>query len=135
MGNRSDGWLDEVAVRDWLDAVVEARQRELRLQSFMGRYELVGVQRDIHVLDHIREMASAAGTVPREEHIGYGKYPYRHSFRYGGMTFFQMSRDRLGDPGTEGKPDGPAGTGKPCGERLPDTWMVAASGSGRYGNV
>ena len=88
-------WLNAVAIRDWMDAVVESRQRENQLKRFGNQILLLDVSETVHVDSQIGEMASAAGSVLKEEFRGDHECPYKYSFTYRGMKFFQISEERL----------------------------------------
>lgn len=114
MGNapESDNWMNAVAIKDWLDAIVELRQRESQLKMFGSRLLLLEESEKIHVYSLIEFMAYAAGAELQEE-VRYGKYPYRYSFIYKGIQFFQISEERLRGYICPEAPDNTFGKGDP----------------------
>ncbi len=95
MENIQNDWLEPVMTRDWLNLAVEARQMAIQVSTSCGGVIMPGVDEAIHVRDHIRELAAAAGAELEEEYREGCRYPFYYSFRYRGMRFFQVSVDRL----------------------------------------
>lgn len=98
MENVSNNWIDSVAVKDYLDALVDFKKREVELSQFGGRIELAGTTQYVHIYKGIREMAAAVGAKIkedfREKQI---RYPYQYSFIYNGIEFLCLSEERITD--------------------------------------
>ncbi len=101
MENVSEEWLGTVALRDWMDSIVELKQCESRLKRFGNQILLPEAGEKVQVYSLIGSMASAAG-VELEEEVRSGRYPFKYSFIYKGIRFFQLSEDRLEGHVTEG---------------------------------
>lgn len=109
MENVSNDWIDSVAIKDYLDAVVNSRQLESKLARFGDCIDLIIHPEEIHVHKGICEMAAAVAVELKEEdkrqdsfyleHIDEMPFPFEYSFIYNGIRFFQLMRERF--PGYE----------------------------------
>ncbi len=88
-------WINEAAVRDYLDAVVAVKVSELKIREFEGIKLLVSPDR-VHVHCGIACIAEAAGCELKEElHPDRESFPFEYSFEYKGIRFFQMNEERM----------------------------------------
>lgn len=94
MGNAPNEWLSAVALKDWMDAVVDLKQQEIRLKMFGNQLLLLDAGGVAQVYSLIGFMACAAGAELKEE-IMDREYPFKYSFTYRGIQFFQLSEERL----------------------------------------
>lgn len=88
-------WINETAVRDYLDAVVAVKVEELKLEKF-GQIELIVSPGRVHVHCGISDMAKAVGCDLKEKkYPDQEEYPFEYFFGYKGVWFFQMEKERM----------------------------------------
>lgn len=89
------GWINEAAVRDYLDSVVAVKVSELKVKEFL-EIELIVSPDCVHVNCGISDMAKAAGCELEEEiYQDRESFPFEYSFEYKGIRFFQMNEERM----------------------------------------
>lgn len=86
--------ISEIAVKDYLDAVVAVKVSELKIREFEGIKLLVSPD-CVHVHCGIACMAEAAGCELKEElHPDWDGFPFEYFFEYKGIRFFQLEERR-----------------------------------------
>ncbi|MDE5965860.1 MAG: hypothetical protein K2G89_03415 [Lachnospiraceae bacterium] len=96
MENVLNDWVDSVAIKDYMDALVEFKKQESKLSQFGVHIELAGINEHVHVFRGIQDMVAAVGAKIKEEFREKQiKYHYQYSFIYKGVTFLQLSEERM----------------------------------------
>lgn len=99
MKKRSDDWIDDIIVKEWMNAIVDIRVKEAGLGKMGGSLKLIPPDMEVHVYEGIETIASAAGAELVMEILKEATYPFKYSFVYRGIKFFQVSNVRLEERG------------------------------------
>lgn len=91
---QKQGPLDALIIKDWLKALAETYTRMLDISCLDSEIMTVGPGHGIHIHTGIDIIAEKTGITLKEE-PGISDYPYRYSFRYNGILFYQISSERL----------------------------------------
>lgn len=88
-------WINEAAVRDYIDAVVAVKIEESKVEKF-GEIELIVSPDRVHVFRGIVEMAKASGCKLKEiTHNPDDSYPFEYFFEYKGIIFSHLEKERM----------------------------------------
>lgn len=91
---QKQGPLDALIIKDWLTALAEAYTRMEDIACLDSDICAIGPGWGIHLDTGIDIIAERTGITLKEEPCC-REYPYRYSFRYNGILFYQISSERL----------------------------------------
>lgn len=91
---QKQGPLDALIIKDWLTALAEAYTRMKDIACLDSDICAIGPGWGIHLDTGIDIIAEKTGITLKEE-LCDSEYPYRYSFRYNGILFYQISSERL----------------------------------------
>lgn len=89
------GPLDALITKDWMENLVIAYTRMCDLRDFNDEIKVICQEYGIHIDTGIDRIAEKTGIILKEEQTGDTEYPYRYSFRYKDVEFYQISEERL----------------------------------------
>ena len=89
------GPLDALIIKDWMENLVITYTRMRDLRNFDSEIKMVYPGTGIHIDTGIDRIAEKAGIILEEKQTKNTEYPYRYSFRYKDVEFYQISRERL----------------------------------------
>lgn len=93
--HEATGPLDALIIKDWLENLVITYTRMRDLRVFDNEIKALYTGLGILMETGIDRIAEKTGIILEEELTGNSKYPYRYSFRYKDVEFYQISRERL----------------------------------------
>lgn len=89
------GPLEALIIKDWLENLVIAYTRMRDLRVFDNEIKAIYTGLGILMETGIDRIAEKTGIILEEELTGNSKYPYRYSFWYKDVEFYQISREKL----------------------------------------
>lgn len=93
--NKEQGPLDALIIKDWLKDLVEIKTRMKDICCFDSGIRTIYPDDSIHISCGIDRISDMAGIELVEKETNYEDYPYRYSFEFMGMEFYQLSEKRL----------------------------------------
>lgn len=87
--------LEEAAVRQWLDEIIEAKEKLKGLGAFDKGVRINTLPRTIGMYEGIDLVAEALGAELEERHDESLRFQYCYSFRYKDVEVVQLAENRL----------------------------------------
>lgn len=92
--DRTQEMLDGLIIKDWLTALAETYTKMQGIACFDSNISAIGPGWGIQLDTGIDIIAEKTGITLNEELRG-SEYPYKYSFIYNDILFYQVSRERL----------------------------------------
>ena len=92
---KNDRWIEAASIRDWLDKQIKIQEEQKRSYKFSDSvrcyhpgYEIPIGKGSVYITDllGLKLLETARDDV---------EYPFRYEFKYKGVTFYQISKERL----------------------------------------
>lgn len=92
---KDDRWLEAASIRDWLDKrimLLEEQKRSYKFNDFVRCYH---PGHEIPLDEGIVYIADLLGLELMETVKNHPEYPFWYEFKYNGVIFYQLSKERL----------------------------------------
>lgn len=96
MGNEiNNKWLEAASIRDWLDKQIKMLEEQKRSYKFNDSVRCYHPGYEIPLDNGSMYIADLLGLELMETARDDIEYPFKYEFKYNGVTFYQLSKERL----------------------------------------
>lgn len=92
---KDDRWLEAASIRDWLDKRITILEEQKRTFKFNDSVRCYNPGHEIPLDDGSVYIANLLGLELTETVKDHIEYPFRYEFKYKGVNFYQIAKERL----------------------------------------